>query len=87
MKVTSFTGAPLILLSETGSKRCCGPEGCGEIGNAGGRWCAGDRCMAWMKFDQVGIGPHGERRDRDLDGRTKWVDRGFCGLIQHHLEK
>lgn len=44
-------------------------------------WCVASSCMAWRKVDQIGIGPNGEKRDRDLDGRTRWVDRGFCGAF------
>lgn len=43
--------------------------------------CIASVCMAWRKFDQTGMGPNGEKRDRDLDGRTRWVDRGFCGAF------
>ena len=46
----------------------------------GGFGCIASDCMAWRKLDQIGIGPNGEKRDRDLDGRTRWVDRGYCGL-------
>jgi hypothetical protein len=48
-----------------------------------GNWvqCIGSQCMAWRKVDQVGIGPNGEKRDRDMDGRTQWVDRGYCGAF------
>ena len=42
--------------------------------------CIASNCMAWRKHDQVGIGPDGEKRERDMDGRTRWVDRGYCGL-------
>lgn len=42
--------------------------------------CISSACMMWRKVDQIGIGPNGEKRDRDLDGRTRWVDRGYCGL-------
>ena len=42
--------------------------------------CVGAACMAWRKSDQIGIGPNGETRTRDMDGRTRWVDRGYCGL-------
>lgn len=42
--------------------------------------CIASGCMMWRKHDQVGIGPNGEKRDRDMDGRTRWVDRGYCGL-------
>ncbi len=42
--------------------------------------CVASDCMQWRKVDQVGIGPNGEKRDRDMDGRTRWVDRGYCGL-------
>jgi hypothetical protein len=71
---------------EAKTKRCCGPEGCGVYPVAMGtsekymRFCIGSMCMAWRKVDQIGIGPNGEKRDRDLDGRTRWVDRGYCGL-------
>jgi hypothetical protein len=37
--------------------------------------------MAWRKSGQIGIGPNGERRTRDMDGRTQWVDRGYCGAF------
>ena len=47
----------------------------------GGPWkCIGSACMAWRHKGQIGIGPRGERRDRDLDGMTKWVSDGYCGL-------
>jgi hypothetical protein len=36
--------------------------------------------MAWRKGGTIGIGPGGEKRNRDMDGRTRWVDTGFCGL-------
>mgnify|MGYP001562935580 CR=1 FL=1 len=42
--------------------------------------CAASYCMMWRKHDQIGIGPNGEKRERDNDGRTRWVDRGYCGL-------
>jgi hypothetical protein len=42
--------------------------------------CMGSGCMMWSKYDQIGIGPNGEKRDRDMDGRTRWVDRGYCAL-------
>ena len=42
--------------------------------------CIASGCMMWRKKDQMGIGPNGEKRDRDLDGRTRWLDRGYCGL-------
>lgn len=52
----------------------------------GGPWnCQASACMAWRKVDQIGIGPNGEKRDRDLDGRTRWVDRGFCGAFGRPL--
>lgn len=43
--------------------------------------CIASACMAWRKVDQIGIGPNGEKRDRDMDGRTQWVDRGYCGAF------
>ncbi len=76
----------MLTEDEAKSKRCCGPKGCGELAlgtadhAAGVRFCIASICMAWRKVDQVGIGPNGEKRERDLDGRTKWVDRGYCGL-------
>jgi hypothetical protein len=42
--------------------------------------CIASQCMMWRKHDQIGFGPNGEKRDRDLDGQTRWVDRGYCGL-------
>jgi hypothetical protein len=44
-------------------------------------FCIASACMAWRKVDQIGIGPNGEKRDRDMDGRTRWVDRGYCGAF------
>lgn len=41
--------------------------------------CIGSKCMAWRKTGIIGIGPNGERTDRDLDGRTRWMDDGYCG--------
>lgn len=46
--------------------------------------CFGSACMMWRKHDQIGIGPDGEKRDRDMDGRTRWKDRGYCGLAGPH---
>lgn len=43
--------------------------------------CIASACMAWRKVDQIGIGPNGEKRDRDMDGRTRWIDRGYCGAF------
>lgn len=43
--------------------------------------CIASACMAWRKVDQIGIGPNGEKRERDMDGRTHWVDRGYCGAF------
>lgn len=48
--------------------------------NDGGFNCIASGCMMWRKHDQIGIGPNGEKRERDMDGRTRWVDRGYCGL-------
>jgi hypothetical protein len=45
--------------------------------------CIASECMAWRKHFQIGIGPNGEKRDRDMDGRTRWVDVGTCGLAGH----
>lgn len=45
--------------------------------------CIGSACMAWRRHHQTGIGPNGEKRDRDLDGRTRWVDVGYCGAFGH----
>lgn len=42
--------------------------------------CIASDCMAWRKSGQIGIGPNGEKRYRDMDGRTRWVDVGYCGL-------
>lgn len=42
--------------------------------------CAASDCMMWRKHGQIGLGPNGEKRDRDMDGMTRWVDRGYCGL-------
>lgn len=47
----------------------------GNVGN-----CIGSRCMVWRKSGQIGIDPNGRRVTRDLDGRTQWVDLGYCGL-------
>lgn len=44
-------------------------------------YCLASACMAWRKVDQIGIGPNGEKRARDHDGRTRWHDRGYCGAF------
>ena len=44
--------------------------------------CLASQCMAWVMVDQIGIGPNGEIRSRDMDGRTTWVSRGRCGLVE-----
>jgi hypothetical protein len=54
------------------------PDVQGYVGDAR---CIASDCMAWRKVDQIGIGPNGEKRDRDMDGRTRWVDRGYCGAF------
>lgn len=72
--------------AEAKGKRCCGPEGCGTTLAAAGtsvahwRFCVASACMAWRKTGQIGIGPNGEKRSTDLDGRTRWTDVGRCGL-------
>ncbi len=59
----------------------CAPHGTNADADGGRRdTCVASRCMMWRKVDQVGIGPDGKKRDRDMDGRTKWIDRGYCGL-------
>lgn len=42
--------------------------------------CIASECMAWRKTGAVGTNARGERVDRDLDGRTTWMDTGYCGL-------
>lgn len=83
----------LVTEKEAIDRRCCGPEGCGTRLAVSGtsemhfRYCVGPKCMAWQKHDQIGIGPNGEKRDHDLDGRTMWVDRGYCGLAPRSYQK
>ena len=76
----------LVIEREAGERRCCGPHPCGAATLASTdpsvRWCVGARCMAWRHADQIGIGPRGEKRDRDHDGMTRWMDRGRCGLVR-----
>lgn len=43
--------------------------------------CIAAECMAWRKVDQIGITPEGKKVDRDMDGRVRWVDRGYCGAF------
>jgi len=48
-------------------KRCCGPEGCGQVWVTDGdvaRFCIGERCMAWRLAERV----HDQSQ------------RGYCGL-------
>jgi hypothetical protein len=61
-------------------RRADGGDNCDADGNRRTPYCIGSSCMMWRKIDQIGIGPNGEKRDRDMDGRTRWVDRGYCGL-------
>lgn len=42
--------------------------------------CVASKCMAWRKGPTIGVGPNGEKHDRDLDGRTTWLETGYCGL-------
>ena len=42
--------------------------------------CIGSVCMWWRKSGMVGVGPNGETRERDQDGRTRWLDTGYCGM-------
>lgn len=60
--------------------RCCGPEGCGVVGNPdyeGGpcsRWCIGSACMAWRWIDKAGT---------KEDGTANYYAgswKGYCGL-------
>lgn len=45
-----------------------------------GTCCLASGCMMWRKAGQIGIGPDGKRRERDMDGLTRWIDKGYCGL-------
>jgi hypothetical protein len=56
----------------------------GPIGGSNGtnRPCLASGCMAWVLIDQIGIGPQGQIRTNDLDGRTSWEWRGRCGLVE-----
>lgn len=53
------------------------------VGGSNGvsRNCLAAGCMAWVLVDQIGVGPDGSIRTRDLDGRTSWETRGRCGLV------
>lgn len=42
--------------------------------------CHASECMAWRKGKSVGRGPNGEPRERDMDGLTRWLPTGYCGL-------
>jgi hypothetical protein len=61
----------------------------GSYGNSdadGGRRaprCIGSACMAWRKHGQIGLTPEGKKVDRDMDGRTRWTDIGYCGAFGH----
>lgn len=67
------------------TKRCCGPENCGDVGNPDAtgyrhRWCNGSACMAWRWF-QPGHDPDLGRQfpdlmQSDLNARR---DVGYCG--------
>lgn len=77
----------MIWTEDEARTKWCPMNRCGDI-NLGGTSnrpdgetsCIASGCMMWRKKDQIGIGPNGEKRDRDMDGRTRWVDRGYCGL-------
>lgn len=75
------------------TKLCCGPRIVAASAAAvapkntaatatieGSFKCCGSLCMAWRVREQIGLGPNGERRSFDMDGMTRWVDDGFCGL-------
>jgi len=67
---------------EAKTKRCCGPEGCGFVGNDKERYCIGSQCMAWrwIKIDRdYKFGP------ADDEGKMKVLsspitEYGYCGL-------
>ena len=49
--------------------------------------CMADKCMAWRKDSQIGIDHLGRKTDRDMDGRVRWVDTGFCGRVPREREE
>jgi hypothetical protein len=71
---------PLARAGDNHDSRRVGVNRCGNAADMD-CFCIASACMAWRKADQIGIGPNGEKRDRDMDGRTRWVDRGYCGAF------
>lgn len=51
-----------------------------QVAEGPGPHCVASACMAWRVKEQIGLGPNGERRSFDMDGLTRWVDDGYCGL-------
>ena len=43
--------------------------------------CMASKCMAWRKVGQIGIDHLGRKVDRDMDGRVRWIDTGYCGRV------
>ena len=78
-----MTNVTLLTEKDAATKWCPLDKGSFSDRHIGGPQphCIASACMAWRKAGQIGIGPAGERRTRDLDGRTKWVDTGFCGAF------
>lgn len=77
--------------------RNAAPSDSEAAGTAGNRYggeathpthsCIASDCMMWRKTGQIGIGPRGEKRDRDLDGLTRWIDVGYCGLAGSPVQR
>jgi len=68
---------------QANNKRCCGPEGCGVVGNPdyeGGpcsRWCVASLCMGWrwIYAPDEALGIHPEMDLWAADGyRRLWRD-------------
>jgi hypothetical protein len=70
----------MILTEEEARKKWCpmvrhsdsGTGGSYNRPNTQPYTCIASECMMWRQHDQ--------RESRDMDGRTLWVDRGYCGL-------
>ena len=69
---------------EAKTKRCCGPEGCGDSADSGspyyddiGRCCIGSKCMAW-RWEMTPI----RAAEVNARGDAKAKASGHCGLAK-----
>ena len=69
---------------EAKTKRCCGPEGCGDYihkDTQRERYCIASECMAWQATDNECTNPTHDPNSTVVYVPT-FVPAGYCGLAQ-----